>query len=127
MKITTMTAAGVAAALLLPFSGAAPAAASGTATQHGHTIQVEGHGLYVGSVTARSAPSHRPWSYARLVLEQRGGRVTPVRTWTPADHNGFSPETDVTTWHLGRSYPDGSRLCVEWRHRSGRACMIIHR
>ncbi|AKA09027.1 hypothetical protein SAZ_34055 [Streptomyces noursei ZPM] len=104
------------------------AEATGSATRLGNRITVYGDGLHVDSVTTSRTP-HRIQAQAFLTLREHGKWKRNLRGWTSADTTG---ETDHTTWSINENFPDGSRLCTEWKDLSGQilpgmACMIIHR
>ncbi|MFB7633269.1 MULTISPECIES: hypothetical protein [unclassified Streptomyces] len=106
-----------------------PAGATGSATRQGNRITVYGNGLHVDSVTTARTP-HRIQAQAFLTLRDKNGQWSRnLRGWTPANTNG---DTDHTSWSINENFPNGSRLCTEWKDLSGRtlpgmACMIIHR
>ncbi|MFF2811838.1 hypothetical protein ACFVT2_32630 [Streptomyces sp. NPDC058000] len=80
------------------------------------------------SVTSSRTP-HRIHAQALLTLWENGKWKQNIRGWTSADTTG---DTDHTSWSINQNFPDGSRLCTEWKDLSGRvlpgmACLIIHR
>ncbi|PJN38378.1 hypothetical protein CG747_23935 [Streptomyces sp. CB02959] len=105
------------------------AEATGSAARQGNRITVYGSGLHVDSVTTARTP-HRIHAQALLTLREKNGkRKRNLRGWTSADTNG---DTDHTSWSINENFPNGSRLCTEWKDLSGQilpgmACMIIHR
>ncbi|MGV4923686.1 hypothetical protein K2224_01370 [Streptomyces sp. BHT-5-2] len=115
--------------VLVVLGGAQPAEATGSATRLGNRITVYGSGLHVDSVTTARTP-HRIQAQAFLTLREKNGKwMRNLRGWTSADTTG---DTDHTTWSINENFPNGSRLCTEWKDLSGQilpgmACMIIHR
>ncbi|QHC25644.1 hypothetical protein [Streptomyces sp. GS7] len=115
-------------AVLAALGAAQSAEATGTAIRLGNRITVYGSGLHVDSVTTARTP-HRIHAQAFLTLRENGKWKRNLRGWTTADTTG---NTDHTSWSINENFPNGSRLCTEWKDLSGRtlpgmACMIIHR
>ncbi|MFJ5952523.1 hypothetical protein [Streptomyces noursei] len=115
-------------AALVALGGTQPAEATGSATRLGNRITVYGEGLHVDSVTTARTP-HRIQAQAFLTLRKNGKWKRNIRGWTPANTTG---DIDHTSWSINENFPNGSRLCTEWKDLSGRtlpgmACMIIHR
>ncbi|MFE3646453.1 hypothetical protein ACFXO2_01135 [Streptomyces sp. NPDC059152] len=116
-------------AVLVALGGVQQAEATGSATRLGNRITVYGDGLHVDSVTTSRTP-HRIHAQAFLTLREKNGKwKRNLRGWTSVDTTG---DTDHTTWSINENFPNGSRLCTEWKDLSGQilpgmACVIIHR
>ncbi len=105
------------------------AQATGYAERGPNRIVVRGSGLYVKSATTSRSP-HRYKAQARLVMEARHGvrQLQPYQdtNWGMSYRGGGERDYDYRTWTLNRRFPNGTRLCSEWKGNRGRACVIIH-
>ncbi|MGV9277751.1 hypothetical protein [Streptomyces griseosporeus] len=116
----------LAAAVALVAAVSAPAHATGGGSDGPVHIGVIGTKLHVAEARAL-LDGHHPGARARLSLWKGDDWLKEVRGWkysTARSKSGY--DFEYVSWKINRSYPNNSRLCVEWQGWDYMACAKIH-